>query len=663
MKYDVKDFTIDEKILLLTSKDWWSTYDIPGKLPEVWLSDGPNGLNMRKEKHIGFTDYGFWPATAMPNLCTIANSWNPEMAYLDGQTIADDAIEKNAHVLLGPGLNIKRTPLCGRNFEYMSEDPYLAGVMGKAFIEGVQDKGIGAMAKHYCVNNREFDRVHISNEVDERTLREIYISAFEIAIKAKPWAIMCSYNPVNGVFLSENKWLLTDVLRGDLGFEGVICSDWGATYNSERAAKAGLNLTVPNWPGRREEMRAAYDSGRLTEEEIDALVAPILEMIGKAHDTTKKVITTTKKERHENAVKIAREGAVLLKNEDNILPLRGGKIAVLGNACKCPPFGGGGSAYVETEHVAKPLNEEIALRLGDKAEVFGVEQDAVLPKFTDAFHRALESDTVIYCIDTNSRIELEGVDRRTLDLPDEDMYYLLELTKLTKNLVVVLHAGSAVNVEPFIDKVKAVLYVGFGGEGVQESTADLLTGVVSPSGKLSETFPICLEDTPVGSYRGEGFVNRYAEGIFVGYRYYDTFDEPVRFPFGFGLSYAEFAYSDLAIDKKSETDYDVSFTVTNTSDVDAKEIAQLYVRDPIAMVSRPQKELKGFRKIALKAGESRRVTLSLDARSFAYYSVPLKKWHVENGAFEIMIGASSRDIRLSATVKIALPETEQLTRV
>ena len=657
MKYQLIDFTLEEKMKLLTGKNSWQLYTANGKVRDVFLSDGPHGLRMRDTETNATKK-----ATAMPNLVVVANTWDKELAYLDGATIADDCIEKGADVLLAPGVNIKRTPLCGRNFEYFSEDPYLAGILAKSYIEGVQSKGVGTSLKHFCANNREYDRFFQSSEVDERTLREIYLPAFEIAVQAKPWTVMCSYNPINGVWASENKWLLKDILRDEFGFDGLIVSDWSAVHNRSKALKATLDLEMPYREQAYEELKRDYANGFITEAEIDERVVKVLELIKKT-DNDKKIVTTTKDERHQTAVKIAREGCVLLKNDDGILPLKGGNILV--NGC-IDNLGGGGSAFVQTDYAPRPFKEVLAEKLGERATVNASDM-LIIPNreifnSRSAYQDAYQKDAVVLCVSTSANIESEGFDRTTLRLtaPQEDL--ILNTAKVNKNVIVVIFAGSAIDVSPWIDKVKAVVFAGFNGEGGQEAVADILSGKTCPSGKLSETFPLCLADTPTGEERGDGFVDLYKEGVFVGYRWYDAMKKDVAFPFGHGLSYAQFEYSDLEILKKSETDYEIAYTVTNTSNVDGKEISQVYVRDVFAMVSRPNKELKGFEKTLIKAGESKRVRIPLDYRSFAYYSIPLKKWYVENGDFEILVGASSRDIRLKGTIHVSLPNETQATK-
>ena len=567
--------------------------------------------------------------------------------------------------MLAPGVNMKRTPLCGRNFEYYAEDPMLAGYMAKSFIEGVQSKGIGTSVKHFFANNREYDRFVQSSDLDERTAREIYLPAFEIAMQAKPWTVMCAYNPINGVWASENKQVLTDVLRGDLGFDGLVMSDWEAVRSGWRAAKAGLDLRMPHNADEYYEVKTAYEKGWITEEEIDICVQRLLDLIEKTQND-KKIVTTTKEQRHQNAVKIAEEGFVLLKN-DGILPLREGNLLVCGPFAKTPAVGGG-SARAQSDFVPKHLATELtelsegAIVCNERCGHLGFRSPASADFTVDAYLQARGKDAVVLCLGTGNPIEGEHGDRTTLRLTELQEDFILNTAKYNDNIIVVLETGSAVDMTAWIDKVKAVLWVGFPGEGGQEAIARVLTGKTCPSGKLSETFPLHLEDTPTGEARGNGFYERYPEGIFMGYRWYDEMQKEVLFPFGYGLSYAQFEYSDLTVDKKGETEYEVSYTVKNTSKIDGKEVSQVYIRDVFSHVPRPNKELKGWAKTFLKAGESKRVRIHLDKRAFAFYSTVLKDWHVENGEFEILVGASSRDIRLTESIDIQLsPDTQYST--
>ena len=675
MKYSVKDFSTEEKLRLICGASWWTLETLGGKLAEVVMSDGPLGVRHQEFGEIDesltapsqMTAYGprerytVNDTTAMPSTAVVASTWNTELSRLAGETIADECVEKKRDIILAPGVNIKRTPLCGRNFEYYSEDPYLAGTMAKAFIEGAQAKGIGTCLKHFCANNSEYDRDHQSSEVDERTLREIYLPAFEIATGAKPWSVMCAYNQINGVYASENSYLLNDVLRGEFGFDGVVISDWYAVRQSARAAKAGLDIEMPYRKRAYGEVKAAYEAGYLTDEDLDTLARRILAFIEKKVEADKrKSVTYTKEERHANAVRIVEEGAVLLKNEGGILPLKDGKIHVTGLGADRPPVGGGGSSKIEPEYKTRHLADELSERLGDAATVTRdrsplFRYNGKMIAANHALVAGYDADTVVFCIGNDETVEFESGNRSSLDLPmgAEDM--LVEMTKYNENIVVVVYAGSAVDMSRWIDKVGAVLFVGFGGEGAQEAVANLLVGKISPSGKLQETLPISLEDTPTGGYQGDGFVDRYDEGIFVGYRYYERFGVDVLYPFGHGLSYAEFEYSNLTTRKLGDFDFELSFTVKNTSAVTAKEVAEIYVRDVFAAVARPVKELRAFEKVELAPGEAKRITVRLGERDFAYYNTSLHRWYVEDGAFEILVGSSSQDIRLKTRVDIETP--------
>ena len=430
--FDIKKLTLEEKIKLVTGVNNWQLSTANGKLPEVFLADGPHGLrkvDIEKQKTGASEAEETIKTTAMPNICLLANTWNTEMAFIDGATIADDCLEYGADVLLAPGVNIKRTPLCGRNFEYFSEDPFLSGIMAKAFIEGVQSKGIGTSLKHFCCNNREYDRWTRNSEVDERTLREIYFPAFEIAIEAKPWTIMCSYNPVNGVYASENKKLLDGVLRRDFGFDGLIVSDWNAVQHSAKAIKNTLDLEMPYRPEAFTEIKQALDDGFLTEEELDRSVISVLKLIEKTQ-TSKKEITTTKQERHQNALTVAREGITLLKNEGNILPIKGGNIFVSGAHAYYPPMGGGGSALAQTAYPIKPLFEEISARLEGKGKAYTGKGVVSSSPFTYAWtmkadlKESYNADTVVLCMGTNATVESENYDRFSIRLSKQQEEYI-----------------------------------------------------------------------------------------------------------------------------------------------------------------------------------------------------------------------------------------------
>ncbi len=653
MKYDVKEFTLEQKIKLLSGRTYWTTNDIDGKVRSLWFCDGPHGLRKRVD---GTTVC----ATAMPSLANLANSWDRESVYLNAQTIADDCIENDVDVLLAPGVNIKRTPLGGRNFEYFSEDPYLAGELAVEFINAVQESGVGTSLKHYCMNNRDFERLFQSNEADERTMREIYLRPFEIAVKkSKPTTIMCAYNLVNGILASENKWLLTDILRDEWGYEGLVVSDWSAVKNAYKSLLAGVDLEMPNNEPSYEILKNALEKGYITEHDIDLHAQRVLDLIEKC-DKNKETRKTsfTKAQRYENAINVAKESIVMLKN-DGILPLKQGTIMVTGMMVNNPAIGAFGSALVESDNKPKNLCDMLNAQ-GTEAEfkeyIIHREERASI-HCGGAFDTAFETDAVVICV--KGPDEGEGGDRVRIKLHDTQEDFIINMAKANPNVIVCVYAGSAVDMSAWIDKVKGVILVGLAGVGVHEALAPIITGKLSPSGKLAETFPLCIEDTPASTTLGDGFVDHYKEGLFVGYRYYDKYEKKVLFPFGFGLSYANFTYSNLSIEKQSETDYVVSYDITNNSDIDAKEVSQIYVRDVIARVVRPIKELKGFSKDLIKAGETKRISVKLDKSAFAFYSIPLKDWQVENGNFEIMVGASSQDIRLSGKIKIELPDHTQ----
>lgn len=651
------NLTLDEKLTLLTGVNVWQTAALSGKLKQIWMADGPSGVRKKTPDNKGTLK-----GTAMPTLSTVANSWNREIAELDGKTIADECVEKDVDLLLAPGVNIKRTPLCGRNFEYFSEDPYFSGEMGAAFTRGVQNKGIGVCLKHFAVNNRERNRCYKSNEVDERTMREIYLTAFERVLEEKPWSVMCSYNPINGVYASENKKMLNGVLREEFGFDGVVVSDWNAVLRRDKSLKATLDIAMPYEERFFGELKSAYERGFITDEEIDASVERIIKLIEKTKNTYKKVEYTAA-QRHENAVKIAEEGIVLLKNEDGILPLKGGKISVNGEFAELPVIGGSGSSKVPTDYKQRPLSDEIGDRLPEATVVYNGDLPVYGPCFeheTTCLESAYESNYVIICVGDRDPVEREGYDRTSIRLQEFEERLITETAKYNKNIIVVVYAGSAIDTSTWRDSAKAIVLAGYSGEGVNEALAKILTGKISPSGKLAETFPNRIEDTPSGTGDGTPYVERYDEGLMVGYRHYDYYGIPTAYPFGHGLSYAKFEYSDLKINGNG-VDYEVSLKVKNVSKTDAKEVVQLYVRDVFASVIRPLKELKGFEKVEIKAGETVEVKFTLNRRSFAFYSVAVDEWYVENGKFEIMVGASAEDIRLKDVINIELPEDEQYT--
>ncbi len=663
MKYDLNNLTLEEKIELLTGADNWRTSSSNGKLRQVFMSDGPNGLRMQN------ADGSTKKATAMPNLSVVAQTWDEELAYLDGETIANDCIDNGADVLLAPGVNVKRTPLNGRNFEYLSEDPYLAGVMARAYIRGVQSKGVGTSLKHYCANNREVYRFTQTSEVDERALHEIYLKPFEIATQAEPWTVMCSYNPVNGVYASENRKLLKDTLRDKFGYKGLIVSDWGAVHEPYKSLRATLDLCMPHNGDYAQNVKTALENGYISMKDIDFCVQNVLNLI-ETVENAEKTVNYTKEERHANALKIAEGGMVLLKNEDEILPLKDGKkYLVAGYLAKNPLLGGGGSAFVQTDYPVSPLCDLLKDAMPDSdfefssvpVQAWEMPNELDLQRAKYNYLIAREKDAVIlYVGDPN---ESECYDRSSIRLHPGYERLIKEVARYNENVIVLLNVGSAVDMSEWIDDVKAVLLVGYAGEAINEAAAAILSGKTNPSGKLAETFPLCLEDTYTGDEVGDGFVEWYSDGVFVGYRHYDRYGIDVLFPFGYGLSYSKFKYDNLKIEKKGDAEYEVSYDITNVSDTDGAEVSQIYVKDIFSMVVRPEKELRAFNKSVIKAGETKRITVKLGYDAFAYYSTVYDAWHVENGPFEIWVGASSADIRLKGTVEVELPDDGQQSQI
>lgn len=646
-----KTLTLQEKFRLLTGKNGWQTDDLDGKIPSVFVADGPHGL--RKIENNGEWNGQTHKNTAYPALSLLSCTWDRELAYLMGSSIADDCIENDVDILLAPGVNMKRHAYCGRNFEYFSEDPYLAGELAYAYVDGVQSKGIGTSVKHFACNNTEKYRHFQNSEMDERTLFETYLPAFKRVLEAKPWTVMCSYNIVNGMYASENKRLLKNILRDKFGFDGVIVSDWEAVKNRARALKATLDLEMPHNARSVGDLQEAYEAGYITEAEVDESVERLFALFEKAEKSKeKRKASFSEKERHENAVKIAREGVVLLKNEGGVLPLKAGaKIDYFADWSYGDVkgiIGGWGSSDVQPAVRVKQLFEtlqesgyEVRERWNPSIDVYGDYQIVEVGATTH---------------------ESEGVDRNDLKIRSIDEESILRLAKTQKNIIVVLRSGSAVDCSGWADKVAAIVYAGFGGEGINEALAEILSGRACPSGKLTETYFKEAKERPDKADCTESLSTFYKERFYFGYRHCDKYDEEPYFAFGHGLSYASFEYSDLAIRKLSETDYEVEYTVKNVSNVAAKEVSQVYVSDPVCTSERPKKELKGFSKDLIMPGESKRVKVKLDKSAFAYYNPSLEDYYVENGRFEILVGASSRDIRLSASIEVNLPKFTQCSR-
>ena len=652
-----KDLSIEEKFLLLTGKDGWHTHDLDGKIPSIKMKDGPHGL----------VEEG---TVAMPCLQNLGNSWSEEAAYFMSSAIADDCRKNDVDMLLAPGINIKRNAVCGRNFEYISEDPYLSGMLAKQYVKGLQDRGVAATLKHFCANNREYGRFTTTSEIDERTIREIYIEAFRIALEADPWAIMCSYNLLNGWYASENKWLLKKVLRNDMGYKGLIVSDWAAVHDRAKSLKATLDLEMPYMARSLDNLKQAYADGYITDDEVNASVERIEELYEKirnARENAPKI--RTREECRAIAQRVAEEGIVLLKNEDNILPLKSPRsIALIGEQSRFPEISGGGSAYMSKK--GREVKSLIDLLKGEYSDC-EIKYSGAYMKVSYVGQRnrewlenislrdAYESEYAIVCVGNNPSLDTEFFDRENIKLPIVQEHLINDVCEYNKNVIVIVTAGSAIDMSSWIDKVKAVIYTGFGGEAMSEALCNIICGKTCPSGKLSETFINSENDNPANSSIGNGFVERYTDGIMVGYKYYEKNHIPVQFPFGFGLSYASFEYSDLRIEKLGDYEYKVSYKVTNTSEIEAKEVSQLYIKNVMSMVEQPPKALKGFAKTTLAAGETKEVTHLLDMHSFAYYSVVEGEWFVEDGWYEVLVGASCEDIRLKDKIKIQTDPRKQ----
>lgn len=660
----VKQMTLEEKAGMCTGLNFWNLKGVERLgVPSIMVTDGPHGLRKQRQgaDHLGVFDSV--PATCFPSAAGLASSWDRELVRQVGVALGEECQAEDVAVLLGPGANIKRSPVCGRNFEYFSEDPYLSSELAASHIQGVQSQGVGTSLKHFAANNQEHRRMTTDAIIDERTLREIYLASFEGAVKkGQPWTVMCSYNQVNGVYASENSRLLTDILKDEWGHEGFVVSDWGAVNQRDDALAAGMELEMPSSNGLGErKVVEAVQSGKLTEEALDRAVARILRMIFMAVDHKKENAVYDVKEHHALAREVAGESMVLLKNEDRLLPLgQDSKIAVIGAFAKTPRFQGGGSSHINPTRLDTPYEEIVALSAHESnvtyAQGYSLESDAMDEALIqEALQAARQGQAAVVIAGLPDRYESEGYDRTHLSLPENQLRLINAIAEVQDNIVVVLLNGSPVEM-PWLHQVKAVIEGYLGGQAVGGAIADVLFGKKNPSGKLAETFPVKLSDNPSYlNFPGEGDRVEYKEGIFVGYRYYDKKEMKTLFPFGHGLSYTTFEYSDLQLSRtelKDNETVEVSVTVTNTGTLAGKEIVQLYVRDVESKVIRPEKELKGFAKVNLQPGERKTVTFTLNKRSFAYYNVELQDWHVESGSFEILVGKSSQEIVLRDTLQV-----------
>ena len=651
----ISKMTLEEKCYFLSGKDFWTTRTVEhAGVPSITLSDGPHGIRKQEGAGDQLGLNGSVPATCFPTAATMANSWDPELGEELGRCLGEEAAVQNVSVLLGPGMNMKRSPLCGRNFEYFSEDPYLAGKIAAGYIRGIQSKGVSACPKHFAANNTELRRQASDSVVDERTFREIYLTAFEIAVKeAKPKSIMSAYNMINGVYANENAHLLQEILRDEWGFDGFVVSDWGSCNDYTDGVRAGANLEMPTTAGDsgNQLVKAIYD-GRIAEREVDQRVDELLDVVlaTRAACDAVKGSQFDVEAHHAMAMKASEQSVVLLKNEGNILPLaKGSKVAVIGDFADTPRYQGAGSSVVNPTKLDSTMGVIGSFDLN----VVGFEKGYPRVGKGDpamvaaAAELAKQADYVLLYLGLDEISESEGLDRSHMKLPQSQVELLGAVSQANANVIVVMSAGSAVEM-PWLDQCKGLVHGYLCGQAGASAVLKVILGDVNPSGKLSETYPISYEDVPSAPYfPAKERTVEYREGLYIGYRYFETANVPVLFPFGYGLSYTTFAYSDLKV-----TDKKATFTLTNTGDRDGAEVAQLYVSAQCKGVYRPVKELKGFQKVFLKAGESKQVTIELDDKAFRYFNVKTNKFEIEPGVYDILIGASVADIKLSGSVQL-----------
>lgn len=662
----LEKMSLEEKAKFVSGFDYWhlQSNDELG-LPQVMVTDGPSGLRKKDpdNKTVGLG--GSYPATCFPSSATTACSWNEELIGKVGEALGEECLNQKVSAILGPGVNIKRSPTCGRNFEYFSEDPYLSGKCAAAWVNGVQSKGVGVSVKHFAANSQESFRMIVNEVVDERALRELYLPAFEIAVKeAKPWTIMNSYPRINGYYASENKHLQQEIARDEWGFDGLFVTDWGSSVDRVPGLEAGTDLEMPTSGGlNTQKIIEAVRSGELDESVLDESVDRVVDFILKSKPALAEDHDFDMAEHRNISLKIAEESMQLLKNDDKVLPInKGAKIAVIGEMAVSPRYQGAGSSVVnplgELENAVDALKN-----LGANfvyAQGYSKKKDEIDAKlFVEAVEAAKSADVAVVFAGLTEDFEGEGYERVSIEMPNCHNVLIEEIARANPNTVVVLAGGSVVRM-PWANSVKAILNSGLAGQTGGTAVAEILLGIVNPSGKTAETYPLTYSDNPTyGNYPGGPVTSEHRESIYIGYRYYDTAKKDVLFPFGHGLSYTEFSYSGLKVSKKNITDEDsitVSFKVKNTGDVFGSEVAELYVKDCESTIFRPEKELKGFCKIKLEPGEEKTVKLSLSKRAFAFYNVNTNDWCVESGEFEILVGASSRDIRLKTTVTVTAPQ-------
>ncbi|WP_044296504.1 glycoside hydrolase family 3 C-terminal domain-containing protein [Robinsoniella peoriensis] len=655
----IGQMTVEEKAGLCSGQDFWHTKAVERLgIPAIMVSDGPHGLRKQDQEadHLGINDS--IKSVCFPAGCALAASFDRQMTTRLGEALGEECQAENVAVILGPAVNIKRSPLCGRNFEYYSEDPYLASEIAASHIKGVQSKNVGTSIKHFLANNQEHRRMSSSSEMDERTAREIYLAAFEGAVKqSKPWTVMCSYNRINGTYACENKKYLTDILRDEWGFDGFVVSDWGAVNDRVDSLKAGLELEMPSSFGINDKKIAeAVKAGTLSEECLDEAVERVLNIVYKFVENRNENAVFDKEADHKLSKEIAAECMVLLKN-DQILPLdEKANTVFIGAFAKKPRYQGGGSSHINSFKVESALDAVAGMEHITYSPGFITEKDVIDEALIkEAVEAAKKAETAVVFAGLPDSFESEGFDRKHMRLPDCQNELIRQVAAVNKNTVVVLHNGSPVEM-PWIQDVKAVLEAYLGGQAVGAATVDILFGKANPCGRLAETFPIRLEDNPSYLYYlGEGDKVEYREGVFVGYRYYDNKKMDVLFPFGHGLSYTSFVYSNLVLDKENMKDTEtlrVTVDVTNAGTIKGKEVVQLYVAPLNGSIIRPVRELKGFDKIELNPGETKTVSFELEKRAFAYFDMEAGDWKVENADYEIQIGKSSRDIVAAASVHV-----------
>ena len=654
----IKQLTLEEKASLCSGLSFWHLKGIEHVgLDSIMVTDGPHGLRKQDgdQDHLGILDSV--PTTCFPPACTTASSFDTTLLHDIGVALGEECQQEKVGVLLGPGANIKRSPLCGRNFEYISEDPYVTGKLSAAIINGIQSNNVGTSMKHYAANNQEKARMTSDSVVDERTLREIYLTGFEIAVKeAQPWTMMCSYNRLNGPYASEHPWLLNEVLRDEWGFKGLVVTDWGATNDRVAGLKAGLDLEMPGSNGMNDiKIVAAVKDGSLSEEDLDKVSIRIIDLILKAQNGQKDDFVYDADAHHDLVRRAAAESSVLLKNDENILPLaEGSSVAVIGNFAKNPRYQGAGSSRINPPKVDNAFDSLEAQGVNVSfAKGYATDSKPDQALVDEAATLAKQNDVALVFVGLPDEYESEGFDRSTLEMPKSHTDLVNAVAAANPNTIVILQLGSSI-VMPWANQVKGILVSYLGGQAAGSSCADVLTGKVNPSGKLAETWPQALEDTPCHAYYpGTGKTAEYREGLFVGYRYYNTVQKPVAYPFGYGLSYTSFEYLDLKVSQTAnEPQAEVSFTIKNVGNVAGAEVAQLYLGLPNSSIIRAKHEIKGFDKVFLNPGEQKEVTLSLDKRSFAYYNVPAALWAVESGNYLIEVGSSSRDIHLSTSITV-----------